>query len=210
MRLLAAVLCIAPALVLDSHAQTRPDIYASAPRIVSRWNNHRNPSVDCKNCAAGEAMAEVVARINSSGYAARDNPPCGDARFDGGRMPTDLKQSAAQRFLNQPSPPLYALAFVDAVGGNVRSSPRIVRVAESGQGQAPRAGCARLIVTMPKEARVLRIVKYVNCPMARLCGFGGEPVTEEVDKDLLAISVVAKNWSNNQPAAATLQVHYKR
>jgi hypothetical protein len=193
-------------------AQARPDFYRQT-RVASRWAGHKDPPTDCKGCGPGEAMAQVGTAVKSSGLVPTDNPPCGDVRFDSSRMPPDLKQSAASRFFNQPPPPLYAVSFVDGGGGSAK--PTLPRVASSlgqyRQGPAASvAGCARLIVTIPKEARVTRVLKNMNCTAGGWCGFGGEPTTEEVDKDLSAISVVAKNWSNNQPATATLQVYYRR
>jgi hypothetical protein len=205
-------LCLALGTIAAGGAQSRPDIYRVPSRVVSRWQGHRDPP-GCKGCGPGEAMAEISARVNSTGYVAADNPPCGDTRFDSSRMPPDLKQSAAARFNGQTAPQLYALSFVDGGGGTAKSAlPRMSSsLGQYRQGPAAStAGCARLIVTIPKEARVTRVLKNMNCAAGGWCGFGGEPVTEEVDKDLFAVSVVGKNWSNNQPATATLQVYYRR
>jgi len=211
----AIALCLASTTVLFAQQQApmRPDLYRQAARAASRWDGHRNPANGCKGCAPGEALAEITAPVSSVGYVATDNPLCGDSRFDSSRMPPDLKQAAVTRFVSQPQPPYYAVSFADGGGATVR--PSLPRMASSlgqyRQGPAARAaGCARLIVTIPKEARVTRVMKNLACPAGGWCGFGGEPVTEEIDKDLAAISVVAKNWSNNQPVTATLQVYYRR
>ena len=199
--------------VITIAAQSRPDFYGQASRTRSRWAAHKDQPVSCKGCGPGEAMAEVGTRVSSSGYVAADNPPCGDVRFDSSRMPPDLKQSASSRFFNQSPPPFYAVSFVDTGAGAAKSTlPRMSSsLGQYRQGPAASvAGCVRLIVTIPKEARVTRVLKNLSCTAGGWCGFGGEPTTEEVDKDLFAISVVAKNWSNNQPATATLQVYYRR
>lgn len=212
MRILA-VLCLACVGIVVAGAQTMPDIYRKSQQIKrSRWDGYRD-SADCKGCAPGEALAEIIARVNSAGYVAADNPACGDPRFDSGRISPELKQSAASRFFSQSPPPLYALAFVDGGNGGMKSSiPRgVSSVGQYRQGPlAKYAGCVRLIVTIPKEARVTRVLKNMSCTAGGWCGFSGEPTTEEVDKDLFAISAVAKNWSNNQAATATLQVYYRR
>src|SRR5688500_15983947 len=212
---LLTVCCTALAVLLVDAQSMRPDLYKQK-RVGSAWERFADTVSaalgNCKACAPGEAMAEVARTVASGGYVSSNDPPCGDARFQGSRMPPQAKQDAAARFRDQSSgTPAYAVAFADGAPAPIRpSAPRNVYIQGQRSGRGEAANCVRLIVAMPKEARVTRVLKNLECPAGGWCGFSGEPTTEELDKDLSAIWVVAKNWSHNQPASATLQVFYRR
>jgi hypothetical protein len=160
--------------------------------------------------APGELTAEVKVTLDPGTYVSSDNPSCGDPRFDGGRIPMDLKQTASSKYR---AAGVYALGLQDPEAATVTRPP----AAKSGIGQyvrkpsgLDRANCGRLLIVMPKAARVTRIVKDSKCPAGGWCGFAGEPVTEEIDATLFGVSVVFKNWSHTQEASATLRVFYRQ
>jgi hypothetical protein len=129
-------------------------------------------------------------------------------------MPAELKQRVAKAYYDQPNdsayfdldvnePVLRNIARVDGAGD-------IARMLRSATGQKQVASCSRLITVLPKTADITRVEKSMNCPSRGWCAFSGEPFREDIDANLTAISVVAKNWSDNTDASGTLKVFYRR
>jgi hypothetical protein len=142
-----------------------------------------------------EPVTEVRATLAPSTFVYTDNPPCGDLRFDGARIPDDRRKQWSAEFRGQP------LTFWDP-------APPVKKRSSTVKGK-DRASCGRLVIVMPKTARITRIVKEGQCPAGGWCGFAGEPVTEELSRTALVVSVVFKNWSHNQSATGTLKVFYR-
>jgi hypothetical protein len=215
MRILLTLCMGSIPLLLAGAQAVKPEDYRTQQRVVrSQWSGFVDKASaaarNCKGCGPGEAMGESVARVIARTYVSTANPPCGDPRMEGGKMLPEIKQSTASRFMSQQPPRYYALGIFEESAAFAR--PAISRVQQARQASPSNAlaTCTLLIVAIPKETRLTRVVKTIDCPARGWCGFGGEPTTEEINRDLLAVWVVAKNWSNNQIANATLQAFYRR
>jgi len=169
---------------------------------------------NCPDCADGEAKAEAIVSVAHGVYVDINDPPCGDARFNAPSLPADVKNAAAAAFYKQAGPAarfavdLGELGLASLIKAGVNDAGTLGQVMRSITNQPQVASCSRLAVVLPKSVTITRIVKGDNCP--GWCGWTGEPVTEEVDKNLFAVSVVAKNWSHNEDRQAYLRVYYKR
>jgi len=169
---------------------------------------------NCPDCAEGEAKAEAVATVAHGVYVDINDPPCGDARFNAPALPEEVKNAAAAAFYQQVGPAarfavdLGQLGLAALVQAGVNDAGTLGQVLRHITNQPQVASCSRLVVVLPKSVNITRIVKGDNCP--GWCGWTGEPTTDEVDKNLFAVSVVSKNWSHNQDRQAHLRVYYKR
>lgn len=185
------------------------------------WRNWQDPNSgargNCPDCQAGEARAESTMAVPHGIYVDSDNPPCGDASFNAPQIPDPLKDLAASAFYAQGG--LVGSAASFALGFTEQLLAGALREIENMPGDIPRlfrsrrpdvSSCARLLVTMPKSVTITRIVPTMHCPAGGWCGFASAPVTDEIDGDLFGVTVVAKNWSHNVDASATLRVYYRR
>jgi hypothetical protein len=185
------------------------------------WKNFSDPYSsargNCPDCRPGEAMAVAEAGVNHGVYVDTDNPPCGDAKMRTIQIPQELKTAASGAFYAQGLGPAgsFALGFSDTiinglVQAGVNDAGTVGQLMRGWTNQPQVANCTRLLVTLPKTVHITRIVPTMNCPAGGWCGFASAPSTDEIDGNLFAVNVVAKNWSHNQNASGRLQVFYTR
>jgi hypothetical protein len=182
------------------------------------WRNFSDPYSkargNCPDCNEGEAKAEAVLTVPHGVYVDIDNPPCGDARFNSSTLPPEVKTAAAAAFYNQVGPAAKFAIDLGEFGINaliqagVNDAGTLGQLMRNWTGQPQVASCSRLVVVLPKNINITRIVKGDNCP--GWCGWVSEPTSEEVDSNLFAVSVVSKNWSHNEDRQAYLRVYYTR
>jgi hypothetical protein len=169
---------------------------------------------NCPDCNDGEAKAEAVVTVAHGVYVDINDPPCGNAQFNSPTLPNEVKKLAATAFYQQTGPAgqfainLGELGLSALVQAGVNDAGTLGQLMRGWTNQPQVANCSRLVVVLPKSVNITRIVKGDNCP--GWCGWIGEPITDEVDANLFAISAVAKNWSHNEDRQAYLRVYYKR
>lgn len=145
-----------------------------------------------------EKVTDAVVRLRPYMKVYTDSPPCGDLRLDGVRIPDEVRKQADLEIQSKGARPPFGFPW---------RPPEPKRAAK--EKRRDLSACARLVVVIPRSARITRIEKESKCPAGGWCGFAGEPVTEELDSAFLLVSVVFKNWSEKDDAEGRLLVFYR-
>jgi len=197
-------------------ASSVPDIQVAPESGWKLWRDSQSSAAgNCSECKAGEAMASSTVRIPPGSYVDVDNPSCGDPSFNSNRLPDQLKAALANQFRSQGSEGTYAVGISDkfinvarpAASQNLGTLGRLIR---NSTGQLQVASCGRAIITIPREAAITRLVPTMKCPAGGWCALGGPATVDELDKSLVAATVVGKNWSHNTEASVILKIFYQR
>lgn len=198
-------------------------IAASNAYAGGNWEQFQDPQSaargNCPECQPGEAKAETVVALRAGVYVDIDDSPCGDARLNTPGLPADIKPALAAAFYNQLGPGAkFAIDLGEAginggAGINALLQAGLYDAGSVGQrlrsstNQPQVANCTRLALVLPKSVTITRIEKGGDCPR---CGWAFEPVTSEVDANLLAVTGVFKNWPDDTDRRVFLRVFYKR
>ncbi len=189
-------------------------IAAAVPQYERRRDAQSERAKNCGDCRDAEAKSEVTLRVGHGVYVDIDDPPCANPQEFGPSMPEQLKQRLAKTYYEGPKEgAFYGYDVNDAAIRNIEGADGagdIARLLRVITGQKQVASCSRLVTILPKTAEVTRLEKSMNCPAGGWCAFAGEPFREEIDANLVAFSVVAKNWSHTTDASGTLKVFYRR
>ncbi len=198
-------------------------IAASNAYAGGNWEQFQDPQSaargNCPECQPGEARAETAVALRAGVYVDINDLPCGDARLNTAGLTAEMKSALAAAFYNQRGPGAkFAIDLGEAginggaginallqaglydsgsVGQRLQSWPNPLQV----------ANCTRLALVLPKSVTITRIEKGSDC---RRCGWTFEPVTSEVDSNLLAVTGVFKNWPEDTDHRVFLRVFYKR
>lgn len=186
-------------------------IAQAMPAFERRPDARSEVKRDCSDCKEGEAKAETTLSVPHGVYVDIDNPPCYKADMYEKNMPDIVKRRVAdayykdeQRFtLSLDDNGLAGVPRVDGAG----DIARLLRVAA---GQPQVASCTRMVIVLPKTARITRIERSVNSPVGGWWAWKTDPTVEELDANLNGVSCVVKNWSHNADASGTLKVYYRR
>jgi hypothetical protein len=182
------------------------------------WQQFKDPYSEargnCSDCREGEAKAETTVTVPHGRYVDINDPPCGDASFNGLQVPAEAKGVLAAAFYGQAGP---AASFVIDLGqsglnalvqAGVNNPGTIGQLLRSWTNQPQVANCTRLALILPKSVTVTRIDRQDTCP--GWCAWNAPPTTDEIDANLFAVTTVIKNWSHDTDRSATLRVYYKR
>ena len=189
-------------------------IAASDAHADGNWEQFQDPQStargNCPECQPGEAMAETVVALRAGVYVDIDDSPCGDARLNTPGLPAEMKSALAAAFYNQLGPD--AKFAIDLGEAGINGGARINALLQAGVNDAGAAvpqvaNCTRLALVLPKSVTITRIEKGGDC---RRCGWAFEPITSEVDANLLAVTGVFKNWPEDTDRRVFLRVFYKR
>lgn len=191
-------------------------IAASKAYAGGNWEQFQDPQSaargNCPTCQPGEAKAETAVAVRHGVYVDINDWPCGDARLNTPGLPAEIKPALAAAFYNQLGPG--AKFAIDLGEAGIDGGARINALLQTGLNDAavPQlANCRRLALVLPKSVTITRIEKGDDCP--GWCGWVFEPVTSDVDANLLAVTGVFKNWphdTDDTDRRVFLRVFYKR
>lgn len=209
--------------ILAGASVPRAQVQGRGPRtgVVTAQKEKKDPfskaDGNCQDCRGGEAMAQSVMVVPPGVYVDMDNPPCGDARFNSPSIPYELKAVAATAFRTQGATgqsSTFALGFDDkTIAGleraRVNGAGTVAQLTRAITRQPQVASCVRALVVLPTTVKITRIDARMDCPAGGWCR-NEQPTREPLDKDLVAVSSVGKNWSHNTTATMILRVFYLR